>query len=212
MSETDAEHPAAAGPEGHGQHGGEGAHEPHAGGDSGHHGGHAEHGEHGDHHAHHAAMIADFRRRFWASLILTVPILALSPLIQSALGLRELLAFPGDGYVLFVLSAVVFVYGGKPFLVGLKDELARREPGMMTLIGLAIGVAFLYSSAVVFGLAGKVFFWELATLIDVMLLGHWIEMRSVMGASGALQSLVQLMPHTAYRLTDSGETEEVSVT
>ncbi|HKJ71828.1 MAG TPA: hypothetical protein VKA55_08770, partial [Gammaproteobacteria bacterium] len=157
-------------------------------------------------------MIADFRRRFWVSLVLTAPILALSPMIQSFLGLGEALAFPGDAFVLLALSVAVFFYGGWPFLTGLAGELKERQPGMMTLIGLAIGVAFIYSSAVVFGLAGRVFFWELATLVDVMLAGHWIEMRSVMGASGALQSLVQLMPHTAYRLTDSGETEEVSVT
>jgi Cu2+-exporting ATPase len=133
----------------------------------------------------HEAMIADFRRRFWISLALTVPILPLSPMIQRFLGLDETLAFPGDVYVLFGLASVVYFWGGWPFLKGIARELTARRPGMMTLIALAISVAYFYSSAVVFGLAGEPFFWELATLIDVMLLGHWIEMRSVMGARPA---------------------------
>jgi Cu2+-exporting ATPase len=162
--------------------------------------------------SHHAHMVADFRRRFWISMILSLPILALAPLIQSLIGLKEALGFPGDRYVQFVLSSVIFFYGGWPFLKGLFDELKKKEPGMMTLIGLAIIVAYVYSSAVVFGLSGRVFFWELATLIDVMLLGHWIEMRSVMGASGALEELVKLMPADAHRLTDGGEMEDVPVT
>ena len=165
---------------------------------------------HGSHD--HSAMVADFRQRFWISLILTVPVLALAPMIQGFLGLREALAFPGTGYVLFALSAVVFFYGGWPFLKGLFRELGDRRPGMMTLIALAISVAFFYSSAVVFGLPGSVFFWELVTLIDIMLLGHWIEMRSVMGASGALEALVRLLPATAHKLIESGETREVPVT
>ena len=168
------------------------------------------HHSHHDHHDH-GAMIADFRRRLWVSLALTVPILLLSPLIQQVLGLREALAFAGDQYVHFAFATAVFFYGGWPFLTGLKNELSARQPGMMTLIGLAVGVAYLYSSAVVFGLPGKVFFWELATLIDVMLLGHWIEMRSVAGASGALEELVRLMPSDAHRVTESGEVEDVSV-
>ncbi len=165
--------------------------------------------EHGGHDQ--AAMIADYRRRFWVSLALTLPILALSPLIQSVLGLEGDLAFPGDDLVLLGLSSVVFFYGGWPFLEGLFSELRRREPGMMTLIALAIGVAYFYSTAVVLGLKGGVFFWELATLIDVMLLGHWIEMKSVLGASGALEALVKLMPTEAHRVTASGDTEEVPV-
>ena len=173
--------------------------------------GHHHQGGHGNGGHNHGAMIADFRRRFWVSLALTVPILALSPMIQGFLGLAETLAFAGDRYALFALSAGVFGYGGWPFLTGLVSELRQRQPGMMTLIGLAIGVAFVYSSAVVFGLTGRVFFWELATLVDVMLLGHWIEMRSVMGASGALEALVKLMPATAHRLTEGGDTEEVAV-
>ncbi len=159
----------------------------------------------------HGTMIADYRRRFWVSLVLTVPVLALSPMIQRFLGVREALFFPGSDYLLFALSAVVFFYGGWPFLKGLVNELSRGRPGMMTLIALAISVAFLYSSAVVFGLSGKVFFWELATLIDVMLLGHWIEMRSVMGASGALEALVRLLPATAHRIFENGDQEEVPI-
>ncbi len=168
-----------------------------------------DHGEHGGHRAHHARMVADFRRRFWVSLALTVPILLLAPLIQGWLGLEEALRFPGDRLVQFVLSSAVFLYGGWPFLTGLVDELGDRRPGMMTLVALAIGVAYGYSSAVTFGVPGEIFFWELATLVDVMLLGHWIEMRSVMGASRALEKLVELMPAEAHRLREDGSTEDV---
>jgi Cu2+-exporting ATPase len=185
--------------------GGQGGHADH----SGHDGGNGDQG--GDHQSHHAHMVADFRRRFWVSLALSVPIVALAPLIQGLLGLKETLAFPGDSYLQFALSTVVFFYGGWPFLKGLVDEVGGKEPGMMTLIGVAVVTAYVYSSAVVFGVPGKVFFWELATLIDVMLLGHWIEMRSVMGASGALEELVKLIPSQAHRLTESGETEDVAV-
>ncbi|MFO7767423.1 MAG: heavy metal translocating P-type ATPase [bacterium] len=158
-------------------------------------------------------MARDFKRRFWVSLALTLPVLALAPLIQSFLGIEGLLAFPGDAYVQFLFAAVVFFYGGWPFLTGLVSELGERQPGMMTLIGMAITVAFGYSSLVVFGLEGTVFFWELATLVDIMLLGHWIEMRSVLGASRALEELVELLPATAHRLTGEGEgdTEDVPV-
>jgi P-type Cu2+ transporter len=160
---------------------------------------------------HHARMVANFRRRFWVSSVLSIPILALAPLIQGLLGVEETLDFPGDSYVQFVLSAAVFFYGGWPFLKGLFEELGKKEPGMMTLIGTAVIVAFVYSSMVVFGLPGKVFFWELATLIDVMLLGHWIEMRSVRGASGALEELVKLVPSEAHRVKEGGGTEDVPV-
>jgi len=156
-------------------------------------------------------MVADFRRRFWISLILTLPILALAPLIQSILGVEEAWQFPGDAYLQFGLATLVFFYGGYPFLKGLFEELQKKQPGMMTLIGVAVIVAYTYSSAVVFGLSGKVFFWELATLIDIMLLGHWIEMRSVMGASGALEELVKLMPSEAHLLKEDGQTEDVPV-
>jgi len=163
------------------------------------------------HTSHHAHMVADFKHRFWVSLVLTIPVLGLAPMIQGFLGLREALRFPGDGYTLWALATMIFLYGGWPFMKGLFSELKKHNPGMMTLIALAISVAYFYSSAVVFGLAGKVFFWELATLIDVMLLGHWIEMKSVMGASRALESLVQLMPSEAHRVIESGGTEDVPV-
>lgn len=119
------------------------------------------------------------------------------------------LSFPGDIYLLFLLSSIVYIYGGFPFLKGLLTELRDRRPGMMTLIGLAISVAYIYSSVVAFGLPGKVFFWELATLIDIMLLGHWIEMRSVMGASRALEELARLIPSEAHLLQEDGSTKNV---
>ncbi|TDI71347.1 MAG: cadmium-translocating P-type ATPase [Bacteroidetes bacterium] len=157
-------------------------------------------------------MVEEFKKRFWISLILTPPILILSPLIQGFLGLGESLRFTGDRYVLFALATLVFLYGGRPFLKGFFDELSRRTPGMMTLIAVAIGTAYIYSSAVVFGLDGKLFFWELATLINVMLLGHWIEMRSVMGASRALEELVKLMPSEAHKLMSDGKLVDVPLT
>ena len=164
------------------------------------------------HHGHHAHMVADFRRRFWVSLTLSVPVVALAPMIQEWLGLREALRFPGDTLIQFVFASAVFFYGGWPFLRGFFDELGRRSPGMMTLIALATAVAYGYSTAIVFGLPGMGFFWELATLIDIMLLGHWIEMRSVLGASRALEELVRLMPAEAHRLKADGGTEDVPVT
>jgi Cu2+-exporting ATPase len=185
--------------------GGKEEHESH-GGHAGHKG-HGGEGGHGGHESHHAHMVADFRRRFWISLAATTPILVISPLIQKFLGFS--LAFPGDMYALFALSSFVFFYGGWPFLKGLFDELGKKSPGMMTLIALAISVAYFYSSAVVFGLAGKVFFWELATLIDIMLLGHWIEMKSVMGASKALGELAKLLPSEAHLLKEDGSAEDV---
>jgi len=157
-------------------------------------------------------MVADFRRRFWVSLVLTIPVLVLARHIQGWLGLHDVLAFRGDGLVQFVLASAIFFYGGWPFLTGLVGEVRTRRPGMMTLIGLAIAVAYGYSSAVVLGLRGEDFFWELVTLIDVMLLGHWIEMKSVLGASAALESLVRLMPAEAHRVQADGSTREVPVT
>ncbi|MCK9394038.1 MAG: copper-translocating P-type ATPase [Methylobacter sp.] len=166
---------------------------------------HAAHASH-DHHAH---MAADFRNRFWISLALTLPILVLSPMLQTLVGLREAIRFPGDIYVLFGLSSAVFWYGGWPFLKGFFEELKSRQPGMMTLVAVAITTAYLYSSAVVFGLTGKMFFWELATLVDIMLLGHWIEMKSVMGASKALEELAKLMPSDAHKLMPDGSMKDV---
>ncbi len=164
-----------------------------------------------DHHAHHAHMVADFKRRFWVCLVLTAPVLALAPMMQTWLGLRETLDFPGDSYVQFVFASVLFFYGGWPFLAGIVGELRKKQPGMMTLIALAITVAYGYSSVVAFGLPGKVFFWELATLIDIMLLGHWIEMKSVMGASAALENLARLMPADAHLLAADGSTRDIQV-
>jgi len=144
----------------------------------------------------HKAMVADFRKRFFVVLILTMPILLLSEMVQHWSGIH--LTFSGSQYVLFALSTLVFFYGGYPFLAGLIIEVKDKKPGMMTLIGFAITVAFIYSVATVFGLKGMDFFWELATLILIMLLGHWIEMRSIAGASRELELLVQLMPSNAH--------------
>lgn len=148
-------------------------------------------------HEHHRMMIRDFRRRFSVSLVLTLPVLALSPLIQEFFGFS--FGFPGDAPVVFVLATAIFLYGGWPFLSGLVGELRQKTPGMMTLIGLAITVAYVYSAAVTFGLEGSPFYWELATLIAIMLAGHWIEMASVLSASSALEKLAQLMPSEAHR-------------
>ena len=154
-------------------------------------------------------MVADFKRRFIVSIMITIPVLLLSPLIQGFFKIEDIVSFPGDSYVLFILSSAIFFYGGWPFLKGLFSELKSKQPGMMTLIGLAISVAYVYSSAVVFGLEGRFFFWELATLIDVMLLGHWIEMRSIMGASNALQELARLMPKDAHKINPDGKVVDI---
>lgn len=159
-------------------------------------------------HDHHRMMIKDFKKRFWVSIIATLPVLALSPMIQGFIGVSW--EFTGSRYLLFVFSAFIFFYGGWPFLKGLKEELKDSSPGMMTLIAVAIIVAFAYSSAVVFGLQGKMFFWELATLVDIMLIGHWIEMKSVLGASKALEKLVSMMPSEAH-LVQGSETHDVKV-
>lgn len=155
-------------------------------------------GGHHNHTEHHKMMIQDFKKRFVVSMITSVPVLVLSPMIQSFVGIDW--SFTGQGYVLFALSSFIFLYGGYPFLKGLVDELKQGAPGMMTLISVAITVAYVYSSAVVFGLEGKTFFWELATLIDLMLLGHWIEMRSVVSASKALELLANMMPSEAHKV------------
>jgi Cu2+-exporting ATPase len=147
-------------------------------------------------HGSHSSGIADFKKRFYVVLALTIPIILLSEMIQHWLGIH--FSFPGSKYVLFFLSSIVFFYGGWPFLKGLVGELRAKNPGMMTLVGFAISVAYIYSVATVFGLKGMDFFWELATLILIMLLGHWIEMKSVAGASRELELLVQLMPDDAH--------------
>jgi len=176
-----------------------------------HHANDMKHNEYTDHnhHAHHAHMVMDFRKRFWISFWLTIPILLLSPMIQSFLGLKEAIGFVGDKYALFFLASIIFFYGGKPFLTGLYTELKAKNPGMMTLIGLAITIAYVYSGAIVFGLSGKMFFWELSTLIDVMLLGHWIEMKSIMGAGEALEELIKLMPSIAHKVLSGSKTTDI---
>jgi P-type Cu2+ transporter len=149
-------------------------------------------------HDHHAMMIDDFNKRFWISVVLTVPVLLLSEMIQHWLNFH--IKFPGDKYVLLALSSLIFFYGGWPFLKGFTDEIKAKSIGMMTLIALAITVAYVFSVAIVFGFEGMDFFWELATLIVIMLLGHWLEMKSVLGASKALQFLVSMMPAEAHKI------------
>lgn len=163
----------------------------------------------GGHDEHEGHSVADFRKRFWISTLLTLPIVALTPMIQMWLGFDGALSFEGDLYVLFGLSTLVYSYGGMPFLKGMARELKHRQPGMMTLVAVSISTAYAYSSAVVFGLAGETFFWETATLIDIMLLGHWIEMKSVLGASRALEQLAALMPATAHVVEKDGSVNDV---
>src|SRR4030042_271254 len=165
--------------------------------------------QHRGHGGGHEDMIGDFKKRFWISLAATLPVLLLTPMIQMLLGLGETLRFKGDEYVLFILASFIFFYGGWPFLKGIVAEFKATQPGMMTLIAVAITTAYLYSSVFVFGLPGSIFFWELATLIDIMLLGHWIEMRSVMGASRALEELSRLMPSDAHKLMNDGSIKDV---
>ena len=157
-------------------------------------------------HDHHAMMITDFKKRFYVALFLSIPIILLSPMIQQWLGVNWM--FPGSMYILFGLSTILFFYGGWPFLTGWLSEMKTRNLGMMTLIGFAISVAYIYSVATVFGLDGMDFFWELSTLFLIMLLGHWIEMKSVAGASRELELLVKLMPAEAH-LVKENATEEV---
>lgn len=162
-------------------------------------------GTSGGHEAH-SSGIADFKKRFYVVLVLTIPVMLLSEMIQHWLNIH--ISFPGSKYVLLLLSSIVFFYGGWPFLKGLVGEIRVKNPGMMTLIGFAISVAYIYSVAIVFGLKGMDFFWELATLILIMLLGHWIEMKSVAGASRELELLVQLMPDDAH-LVDGEKVTDV---
>lgn len=175
---------------------------------------HHEHTQHEDQqmgasHHEHEGMIGDFKKRFLVSLILTVPILLLSKMIQEWSGIN--ISFPYDDVVLLLLSTIVYLYGGWPFLKGSLDEMKQKNPGMMMLIALAISVAYFYSVGIILGLGeGHDFFWELATLIDIMLLGHWIEMKSIMGASNALQELVKLLPSIAHRIDDE-KIEDIEV-
>lgn len=162
----------------------------------------AAHDEHAGHHT------QDFLKRFWICVILTLPVVALSPMIQHWMGLEW--AFTGDKYILLVLGSVIYVYGGWPFLTGMVKEFRNRVPGMMTLVAVAVTTAWTYSTAVVFGLPGMDFFWELATLIDIMLLGHWLEMKSQMAASRALETLVQLLPSRVH-VEINGTVTEISL-
>ena len=172
--------------------------------------GHAPQG--GSDHAGHGDMVADFRRRFWVCLVLTVPVLVLSPMVRDFTGQGMAPLFAGEEWVALALSSIIYFWGGWPFLKGALPEIRSGRPGMMTLVALAISTAYFYSAAVTLGLpGGEPFYWELATLVTIMLLGHWLEMRSVLGASRALEELVRLLPDTALRVTADGGTEDVPV-
>lgn len=168
---------------------------------------HQGHGGHGVDHSGHEMM---FRNRFWVSLVLTIPVLLFSPMIQSWFGF-SMPEFTGSNLIGPGFAILIFFYGGVPFLQMAVPEIQNRKPGMMTLISLAITTAFVYSLFAVFASPGSGFFWEMATLIDIMLLGHWMEMRSVRQASGALNELAKLMPDTAERVTEDGQVEQVSL-
>lgn len=190
-------------------------HSMHEGMDHSQHGGHdmpakMDHSAHAGHGADHSGHEQMFRIRFWWSLLLSIPVLVYSEMIQHWLGFTPPM-FPFAEWIPFVFSLIIFAYGGIPFLQMATPELKERKPGMMTLISLAISVAFIYSVAAEFIDLGEGFFWELVTLIDIMLLGHWLEMRSVRQASGALNELAKLMPDTAERIIKGSTTETVSV-
>jgi P-type Cu2+ transporter len=176
------------------------------------HHGHGEHEtghghDHGGHDAHAGHDAEMFRSKFWISLVLTIPVVLYADMIQEWFGYTAP-AFPGSAWMPMVLGTVIFVYGGGVFLQGARHELQMRQPGMMTLISLAISVAFGYSIATEFGFPGEPLFWELATLVTIMLLGHWIEMRAIGRAQGALSELAKLLPDMAERIVD-GRVEEV---
>ena len=181
--------------------------------------GHEQHEQHMEHdmaghgaagHAgHHEKMVEDYRKRFWIVLLLTIPVTLLSPMIMMLFGYH--FEFPGANFIVFGLSTVIFFYGGKPFLEGAWEEWKNRSLGMMMLISLAIVSAYIYSTFTAFFIEGSDFYFELATLILIMLLGHWIEMKSQMGASKALEELIKLMPKEAHRLDAAGNVEEVSI-
>ncbi len=167
---------------------------------------HTEHQEHDKHAGHSVKM---FKDKFWLSLALTIPVLAYSEHIQTWLRFTPP-SFPGSDLVPFILSTVIFFYGGLVFIRGAISELKIKRPGMMTLISLAITVAYVYSVAVQFGLSGEAFFWELATLVTIMLLGHWLEMASIAKAEGALDAIKQLLPDKAEKLV-KGQPQKVLV-
>ncbi|MHB1001496.1 MAG: heavy metal translocating P-type ATPase [Armatimonadota bacterium] len=182
----------------------------------------AEHDTHGQHRVHGGPEMHPTRekhaghdinvlwRKFWVVLALTIPVVIFSPGIEELFGYTAP-RFPGSAYIPFIFGSIIFFYGGVFFLKGALGELRDRLPGMMTLISMAIVVAFVYSLAVTFGLEGEALYWELSTLILIMLLGHWMEMRAIGSARGALQELAKLMPDQAERITNAGaETVPVS--
>lgn len=159
-------------------------------------------------HENHAHHIVEFKRKLLVSLVLTIPILLLSEMIQEWFSFSFSPPFHKEAF--FTLSLIVYVYSGSPFLKGLVNEVKKRQPGMMTLVGTAISIAFIYSSGTVLMARGRDFFWELATLIDIMLLGHWIEAKSVLGASRALEELVKIMPTIAHKV-ENGRISNIPV-
>lgn len=169
-----------------------------------HHAGHDGHDKHAGH------SVEMFRDKFWLSLALTIPALVWEPMLQEWFGYTAP-RFPGSAYIPAIFGTAVFLYGGWVFLRSAWEELSNRLPGMMTLISLAIGVAFIYSVAVTLGYPGQALWWELATLVTIMLLGHWIEMRSIFQAQGALNELAKLLPDTAVRITSGDQTESVPI-
>lgn len=177
-----------------------------------HHDNHASH----DHHSGHAHHHGNFKVKFFVSLIFAIPIILLSPLMGVNLPFQ--FTFPGSEWVVLILSTILFFYGGKPFLSGGKDEIATKKPGMMTLVALGISVAYIYSLYAFYmnnfsSATGHTmdFFWELATLILIMLLGHWIEMNAVGNAGDALKKMAELLPNSAIKVMDNGQREEVKI-
>ena len=171
---------------------------------------HVKHGNSESMHSHgHSEMLQDYKKRLIVCLILTIPVFILTPVVQQALNLNKTINFYGEEYLLLLISSIVFVYGGYPFFKGFLEEIKNRIPGMMTLITVAITTAYIYSAAVTLGLMGMVFFLELVTLIDIMLLGHWVEMRSVMGASNALEKLAKLLPKNAHLINIHGRLQDI---
>ncbi|PXA45158.1 heavy metal translocating P-type ATPase, partial [Staphylococcus pseudintermedius] len=176
-----------------------------------HHDNHASH-----HHSGHAHHHGNFKVKFFVSLILAIPIILLSPMMGVNLPFQ--FTFPGSEWVVLILSTILFFYGGKPFLSGGKDEIATKKPGMMTLVALGISVAYIYSLYAFYmnnfsSATGHTmdFFWELATLILIMLLGHWIEMNAVGNAGDALKKMAELLPNSAIKVMDNGQREEVKI-
>lgn len=194
------------------EHAGHEKHEVHGGEHTGQEGHDMPMGEHGEHASHvdHTGHEMMFRQRFWVCLVISIPVLLYSPMIQEWFNF-SMPAFPGSTWITPAFSVIVFLYGGVPFLNMARPEIKNRRPGMMTLISLAISVAFVYSLAALFLPTESSFFWELVTLIDIMLLGHWLEMRSVRQASGALSELAKLMPDTAERIRADSSIEQVPV-